>query len=331
METRKVQQVGGGTYTVSLPREWADDCGVEAGAPVYLYTHLDGSLVVRRRERDDSDLASTTTTVEGASPAVAGRQLRAAYTAGFERITLTAADEFTSEQRRVIGETARSFTGAEVAAESDDRITVRVLLDADDISIQQSVLQLRFNAVSMQEAAVGMLADADADAAQVERRDDQVDRVFALIARHFNRSQSDLEEIDKLGIDRRTLFRYYSVARQLERVADHAVEVARVADGVDDSLPPALVDDVVALAADARQLVADASDVVVNGSGTDRANATLDERDRVVERGRELARSVDEESPEVASPLTRTLHSITRTAEIAGNVAEVALAGALLS
>ena len=47
METRKIQQVGGGTYTVSIPAQWAKEHDIEATSTAYLYTYRDGSLVVR--------------------------------------------------------------------------------------------------------------------------------------------------------------------------------------------------------------------------------------------------------------------------------------------
>ena len=47
METRKVQLAGGSTYTVSLPKQWAIEHGIEAGARVHLTLLDDGSLLVR--------------------------------------------------------------------------------------------------------------------------------------------------------------------------------------------------------------------------------------------------------------------------------------------
>lgn len=322
METRKVQQVGGGTYTVSLPREWAEEYDLEAGAPVYLYPHRDGSLVVRRQERDASDLAAVTTTVESASPAAAERRLRAAYTAGFEQITLAHVDAFTADQRRAVSAATRALTGVEVTDADADAITVEGLLDPADVSVRQSVLQLRFVATSMHAAATDALVAPDGDPVHVRERDDEAGRAFALLARHFNRSLSDFEEVDKLGVDRRQLFRYYETARRLERVAGHAVDVAAVAERLDAGLPDDLAVDVESLAADARSAVEDATDAVVNGTDP---SAVLDTRSRVVDRCRALERSLRADYPDVAYPAGRVLDLVARTADDAGGVARVAL------
>jgi len=49
METRKIQIAGGTTYTVSLPKDWASDHGLEAGARVRVHPYEDGSRCSSRR------------------------------------------------------------------------------------------------------------------------------------------------------------------------------------------------------------------------------------------------------------------------------------------
>ncbi|MFB6201106.1 MAG: AbrB/MazE/SpoVT family DNA-binding domain-containing protein [Halorhabdus sp.] len=46
METRKVQLSGGTTYTVSLPKTWATEHGIEAGSVLALHPNDDGSLLI---------------------------------------------------------------------------------------------------------------------------------------------------------------------------------------------------------------------------------------------------------------------------------------------
>ncbi len=54
METRKVQVTGGSTYTVSLPKTWATDNGVEAGSVVEFYPESDSLLLTPKNETADS-------------------------------------------------------------------------------------------------------------------------------------------------------------------------------------------------------------------------------------------------------------------------------------
>jgi phosphate uptake regulator len=60
METRKLQRVGGGIFTVSVPKEWATEHQLEPGTEVHLYTHRHGSIVQRSSRRDGGTLSCAT-------------------------------------------------------------------------------------------------------------------------------------------------------------------------------------------------------------------------------------------------------------------------------
>jgi len=77
METRKLQEVGGGTFTVSIPRAWAENNGFEVGMELQLYTHRDGSILVRSSDTDINCLDEATIEAAGEGP-------NTAHAIGFE-------------------------------------------------------------------------------------------------------------------------------------------------------------------------------------------------------------------------------------------------------
>lgn len=335
MQTRKLQKVGGSTYTVSVPKHWAREHSLEAGDEIHLYGHDDGSLVVRSTEMDGGELASVSITVESETENAVERALRAAYTTGFKDIELVATDGFTTDQRRTASSLAKTLVGTEMVEESEDRLAVRNLLDPADVSVRQSLIQLQFVTLSMHRAATAAVTGR-AVADHVPDRDDEVDRLFAMITHHFNRSLTDFAELDRLGIDRTELFESYLTARQLERVADHAVEIARSAeqlDAVADEPPTeefaSLADDLEAVADSSRRVVEDATDAVLDGNAADAAHETLDRRDETVAEAEALDRALFEQAPADAYHLTRVLDSLVRTTEYGGNIAEIAVQSAV--
>jgi phosphate uptake regulator len=327
METRKVQRVGGGTYTVSIPGEWAETHGVEAGGTAYLYPHRDGSLLVRWDEREHSELAATEIELEGSDPRIAERMLTAAYTAGFERVTLRDGDGgIESETRRAIDACARGLPGIEIAEEADDRVTVRDVLDASDVSVRQSILQLRFVTLSMHEAATGLFAGETTDAQRVLEREEEVDRSVRRIERTFNRSLSELAELDRLGLTRSELFEYRVTARQLERVAGHAVRIARCTQRADHAVPEAPSTELRALSDEAHRVIEDASGAVVDGEGsTDAAHDALDRCERLVQEARSADRALARRESSGADASSRVLDSIVRIAECGAAIADARL------
>jgi phosphate uptake regulator len=326
METRKLQKIGGSTYSVSLPKEWATEHHLEAGMPIHLYPHTDGSLVVRGRALDGGPLAETTIRLPSATATAVERALRAAYTVGYDTLTLRPPDGagFDADARRAVRRLVQTMVGLSVTEETADRLVVENLLDASEVSIRQSVIQLQFTACSMHRTATERVARRATDDTPETDRDDEADRLFEMVTRHFNRSLTDFAEIDHLDVRRSELFDYYLVASQLERIADHAVRIGSLASRVD----PAVDDDALAtaddLAASARDVVETATTAALEPSA-EHAHDALDRRDAVVDDLRALDRALFERSPPGAYALSRVLASLTRTADCGANVARVAL------
>lgn len=321
MESRKVQQVGGGTYTVSLPKEWAETAGVGAGSMVDIHTHIDGVLVIEAGEPAYGTGTPAVIAVTGDGTACVERALRAAYAAGVSEVRLRADDAFTDAQRRAVERVARTLTGMTVAAIDDGTATVRTLLDAEEVSIRQSVRQLQFVVLSTHREATAALT-GDGTVENPDERDEQADRIHAIVDRYFQRAMHRLDEVDALGLTRGELFALWVTARELERVGDHAERIARVA-SQDPSLAEPTTGDLTDLADRARGVVEDGVRTVLGDAGVEPARRALDTRDEL----RDVAARLDRDLFDGDAPyeVTRALDSIRRTAEHGGNVAEFSL------
>lgn len=284
MKTRKLQQVGGGTYTVSIPKEWADEHALEAGMELHLYTHADGSIVVRTAERDGEALASAELAVTGDAPAVVERALVAAHAVGFETVTLRPAEAFTREQRRAARSVVRDLVGTDLLVEADDEITVQHLLDAATVSVRQSVVQLQFTALSVHREATDALLDGDGSPERIGERAAEADRLARMVRRHAARSLTSFAELDRLGVSRTELFDYEATARALGRVAHEAVRIAEAAEGLSEPLPEAVGETVRETAEASRDVVEAATTAVLDGPDAAAAHAALDRHDETAAR-----------------------------------------------
>jgi phosphate uptake regulator len=329
METRKIQLTGGSTYTVSLPKEWACEHELEAGTQVDLFPHIDGSLVLRASQRQNGEATEMEVRAEQLSDANLVRLVQAGYIAGYDVVALVAETGFDAHQRRAVRRTAQNLIGLEPVRETETRISLKSLLDADDVSVRQSLVQLQFTALSMHEEATTALLEGDQELArQVRNRDDEADRLFGMISRHFQRALTDLGEIDALQVPRPTLFDYYTVARQLERVADHAVKIATIAGHFETGVPAEFQSDLSSQAERARTVVRDATSVLLEENDVEVAYDALETCDDVTDDITVLDRSLYEGDVSGAYHLTLVLDSLIRTAEYGGNVAETAIQAA---
>ncbi|PSQ49908.1 AbrB family transcriptional regulator [Halobacteriales archaeon SW_6_65_15] len=328
-QTRKLQKVGGSTYTVSIPKRWACEQGLETGDDIHLYAHDDGSLVVRSSRHDGGSLASVQVEVAEATTDGVTEALKATYASGFEEIELVADETFDADQRRAANSLARTLVGTEVVAADRDRITVRNLLDPANVSVQQSLIQLQFVTCSMHRAATAAVT-GQGSPSQVRDRAEEVDRLCVLITRHFVRSLSDFSEVDQLGVSRARLFEYYATARQLGRVADDVAAVLDLAEDRDWTVTDEVAVEFDRVAAAARQVVEDATDAVVSGPGTASTDA-LDLYDEVVADVEAIERTLFERDAPEAYHLTRALDRVVRTAECGAAIAGIAVRSSLRS
>ncbi|EMA11309.1 Phosphate uptake regulator [Haloarcula vallismortis] len=323
METRKIQTVGGGTYTVSLPKEWAESENCTAGTTVNLHTHIDGLLVIQTPESQTTPRNRFTLEVGNDDPAEIEQLLRAAYAAGVESVVLEVPDGYSDEQHRAIERVTRNLTGVTIAEETDSTVTVQTLLDAGEVSVSQSVRQLQFVALSMHRDAMAALT-TETTSDRWADRDDQADRLYAMIDRYFERGLARLDEIDALGLTRPELFTLWGTANELERVADHAERIGTVADRLDGQPDERIITALDDIAQDVHAVVEDAVRMIIGDACVDTARQALATRRDVRERITSLDRQLFE-SGDADYRLTRALDSLARTAEHGGNIAEFGL------
>lgn len=325
METRKVQLSGGSTYTVSLPKTWAQEHGVDTGSVLFLHPQSDGSLHVTVPQDDSSEEQTKTVDVTNRTPSEVRDRLLALYTLGYEVVTLSDANGVDDEVQARSKETAADLTGLELVERNEKTITYESLLGPENLDVRKSALRLRLVTVSMHQDATTALFDRKPELARrVVDRDDEADKLFALLTRCFRRAVGDLQEVDRLGYDRQSLFEYYYVGRQLERVADHAERMANLslADGAD--LPDQFRDDLVDLAGRAQQHVEKASEVLLGSADVSAADEVLGRQEPLRADIADLERSLyDHHGAAEAHLVGRILTSVRRTGEHGGNIAQM--------
>jgi len=317
MEQRKIQTVGGGTYTVSLPKQWAESQNWTRGQMVNLHTHMDGVLVIEGVETEGERTRRIELDIETASPNKIEHSLRAAYAVGAKTIQVELAEKHVEAQRRAIDQVTRNLPGMTVNEASGQQVEIKVLIDAKEVSIRQSVRQLHFIAVSNYQDAMATLA-GESSGTQWAEADKQVDRLHAMIDRYTGRGITHLDEMDALGLTRPELLTLRETAKELERIADLAERIGRAADHLTEP-PEELVVELSGLAQDAQTVIEAAVSVVVRDAPVSVADEALERRDTI------QAGILSVDVPEADSRLYHIADNISRTADHGGNIAELGL------
>jgi len=317
---RKVQVTGGSTFTVSLPKDWAGEQDIESGSTVNLYSRDDRLLV--SNEDYDGEKLSITIEANSREPEDLARSVASAYIAGCEEIRVEGMLD--NDQRRGIRDAVTGLVGIEIHEEDENSIVGRTMLDVGGLSPEQTLVQMELTALSMHEDAVDAVLEGDVSkGSRVMRQDDDVDRLFGLICREFQRS------LVNVGVPMKdkdlTKFEYYTAARQLERIADHAEKIAEVAERSGSAPPDDVAKRFEALGDRSRDLVRRSVSGLLESDDTDELGSIIVDADELADEAEELDRELYEKEIDDGYLLGTVLDSIVRTSEYGVNVAEAGM------
>lgn len=324
METRKVQVTGGSTFTVSIPKTWATENDIEAGAVVEFRPEGNSLLLSPRTSEERTEGSIDITDLHS-------HQLMSTvvtmYISGFDIINLETA-RVSADQRRTIRNAVQGLVGLEVIEETSDRVVLQDLLDSSELSIYNAITRMRLVALTMLDDAVSALVEDDDDlGSDVVERDDDVDRLWYMVARVFRSSLRSPAAAATIGIPREICFDYHSSARQLERIADHAAKIATLSLEL-DSIPEDLAEALVELHADAAGVVEQSMDALFEDDpdrATELANLAREAAHEIDEHSRTTSRLIRDLGPQEAQLLGLIVDSISRSADYGVNIAETAL------
>lgn len=220
--------------------------------------------------------------------------------------------------------------GPEIIEETAKSVVIQDLLNQNEISIKKSVRRMFLISNSMHKDAVIALKNTDTDLAlDVIQRDDDIDRLFLLTAKQFRSilSGAHVPNISDISIDEYHDLRM--AAAPLERIADHAQKIAKVAYSMKDTIP----DDVMELtekASEASRIIVDDSVNALYSSNAALANQVIsgiDDMHSVIIKLNESLLTLDTRETIIA--MRTVADSIDRIGDYGANIAEIAINSAM--
>ena len=228
METRKIQGIGGSSFSVTLPKKWVSANKLKDKSEVVMMEQKSGALQVLPLRKTKMERKAVS--IEGIVGDELYRELIVLYILGFEEIELYA-DPVTLEQRKTVRRVSQKLAGMETMEESSKTIFLRSFIDPEKFSFTEYLEKVFLMTRLMFSDSITAFVRHNTDlAADVAERDFEIDKIDFLISRmkHSLMSNKISEEKLKTGI---ILADYYeSITKQLERIADHAVKIAKLAE-----------------------------------------------------------------------------------------------------
>ena len=226
MALRKIQRTGGGTFFVSLPKEWAGRLGLRRGSIVSVTETAEGRLTLD--PKFDVEPEPKTTVLEPG--ALLDREIVGKYLLGYDVIRIEARDQIAAEQRELVRQAARRLVGLEIIEEDYRGIVMQCLIEPASLSPER-ILRREYNfAAGMQRDAVAALSDGDVHlSANVVARDDEVNRLYFLLVRILRTVIRDPRLSERLKISPIDCLDDRLVASFVEGLGDQSVQIAETA------------------------------------------------------------------------------------------------------
>jgi phosphate uptake regulator len=233
-ETRKIQYTGGSSYIVSLPKKWIQDLRLKQGDLVVVarqgHSILQIAPVSKRISKEQRE--ATIEVTKDNSPYFLARKLISLYFLGFNIINISQKDagRLSSEQREVMKDVVRRvLMGTEIIADSATSITLQVLINLLELSVDAAFKRMLLIAKSMHRDAILSLRENNIELAkEILKSDDEVDRFSFYIVRQLNIAIKNEHLLKEIGLeDSRNCLGYRLIAKSTERIADHATLIAK--------------------------------------------------------------------------------------------------------
>lgn len=233
-ETRKIQFTGKSSYIISLPKQWIVELGLKQGDQIRMIRKGSSTLEIyppkyesRVQKKDDAIIE-----IEGEEEASSiVRKLISLYFLGYKTINVKPRNgRLSAHQRNTVKESVkRMLMGSEIISDSSGGITVQVLVNLLELSVDGAFKRMIHLAKSMLNDAILAVKENNLELAQeVINTDDEVDRFGFYIIRQLKIAIQNEHILKEMGFrNARDCLGYRLIVKNIERTGDHASFIAK--------------------------------------------------------------------------------------------------------
>ncbi len=223
MDLRKIQQTGGGTFFVCLPKDWALRNKLNRGSVVDISETVDSRLIINAKYGVER---APQVVVVKPTPYL-DREIVGKYLLGYDIIRVEAKERISPSDRERVKQASSRLIGLEIIEEDYSRIVMQCLLEPSAFP-PEKILRREYSIASgMHRDAVTALIEGDIHLAKnVIARDSEVNRLYFLLVRILRtviQNPSLSEKLEILPID---CLDYRLTASLVESIGDHSAQIA---------------------------------------------------------------------------------------------------------
>ena len=330
-EQRKLQVTGGSTFILSLPKNWAIRNELKRGSSMVVREEDDGSLsispskFVKKEKQDEAFIKASLND----NPDAIMRTAISAYLDGYNILHIRAQGQkvLSSKLRNHLKSFARHYlVGTEIVIDTPTDLTLQVLLNYPELTVQNALSRMSIIASSMHKEAISSLKKLDYSSAKsVIETDREVNRFGLYIVRLLKLTVSNPRIVKEIGLNsQRDCLGYRLIAKAVERTADHATKIAENTILLKEQVNQELLNKIDQLSGLADSMFESAMDALFRHD-FNLAESVIEKLSQVHKLEKETVVFLQNAKTEEIGSLRLVIESVRRTAEYASDISEVVL------
>lgn len=324
-EIRKLQLVGGATYVLSLPKKWVDSMHLQTGDQVSIIKNTNNSLSlfpIGLSQATKNTVSKTIINQKDSTESIK-RKIIAMYLTGYQIIVVqTKSVRLQPQQKQAIKDLVRTnMIGTEIVESDPNSITIQVLTSLPELSINDALKRMFLLTTTMHRDAIDALKEMNIDLSQeVINLDDEVDRFSLYIMRNLTLAVQHEKILRDIGLRKPSdCISYRIVVKCVERIADHAVSIAKRVKQLKSAVESPLLQKITNLSEESLKVFED-SIAALNKRDYALADTVASNAHKISEKEREFMDSLAESK--YSNIIKFVLEDIRRTAEYSSDIAE---------
>ena len=219
-ELRKIQEMGGGTALISLPKSWVKKNNLKRGSVVSIESSSD-RLIISPHSSEQRETKEITLEYPPKHLHNLLNEITGAYLLGYHIIRIAGKDRVSYNDRDTIKNAMKFLMGLEIVEEDAYTITIQFLLEPSNIHPDKLFMRMHAITSGMHKDLLTAYMENDAKLLKdVRGRDDEVDRLYFLLVRIIRSAIQDPVLAAKFGMSPIDCLDYRVAANVLEAIGD---------------------------------------------------------------------------------------------------------------
>lgn len=230
METRKLQHIKGGSFTLSLPKEWVEKRKLQQGEEIAVIEEEDGSLHLHPIKMERQEPPEVILDLEN-FPEIRALEycIGTYYIQGSNKISIKSKKMIPADVKKRLRRLRMDLPGVEVVEERADAISFQVIIDPAAFLLASLIEKTSSFSLHLQDDAVESVLNSDFQLAkEVMERSKEALRHYRMTIRQVALASFRKAIAKKVGVKScRECVTFALIARDLNRLVYHSSSIAR--------------------------------------------------------------------------------------------------------